>query len=93
MISYKRKMILTAIFAISITTFGFASIAVATNGNDEHAVMKKDMDGKVSQEDFIQHHRWMFEKNDANKDGFLDKIEMKALHKMVKGMHKRGEAH
>ena len=93
MISDKRKMILIAICAISITTFGFSSIATATNGNGEHSVMKKDKHGKVSQEDFIQHHRWMFEKNDANNDGFLDKTEMKALHKMVKGMHKRGEAH
>jgi len=93
MISDKRKMILIAICAISITTFGFASIATATNGNGEHSVMKKDKHGKVSQEDFIQHHRWMFEKNDANNDGFLDKTEMKALHKMVRSMHKRGEAH
>ncbi len=93
MISFKRKMILIATSAIFITTFGFASIAVATNGNDEHSAMKKDADGKVSQEDFIQHHRWMFEKNDANNDGFLDKSEMKALHSMVKGMHKRSDAH
>ncbi len=92
MISYKRKMIPIAICAISIAIFGFASIAVAANGKDEHAVMKKDMDGKVSQKDFIQHHQWIFEKNDTNKDGFLDKIEMEALHKMVRGMHKRSEA-
>lgn len=93
MISFKRKMIFIATSAIFITTFGFTSIAVATNGNDEHSVMKKGADGKVSQENFIEHHRWMFEKNDANNDGFLDKAEMKALHKMVKGMHKRSEAH
>ena len=88
MISYKRKMILIAICAISMTTFGFASIATATNENGEHSVMKKDKHGKVSQEDFMQHHKWMFEKNDANKDGFLDKIEMQELHKMVKAMHR-----
>ena len=93
MISNKRKMILIAIFAISISTFGFASIAVATDGNGEHSVMKKDKDGKVSQEDFIQHHKWMFEKNDANNDGFLDKNEMKELHKMVKSMHRSSSAH
>ncbi len=93
MISYKRKMILIAICAISITTFSFASIAVAADGNGEHSVMKKDKHGKVSQEDFIAHHRWMFEKKDVNNDGFLDKAEMKALHKMVKKMHERSEAH
>ncbi|MCH9638381.1 MAG: hypothetical protein K0U40_02700 [Betaproteobacteria bacterium] len=93
MISYQRKMMLIALHAIFIVAFSYTSIAFATNGNDEHAVMKKDSDGKVSQEDFIEHHRWMFEKNDANKDGFLNKSEMKALHKMVKEMHKRSEAH
>ncbi len=58
----------------------------------EHSVMKKDKDGKVSLDDFMQHHKWMFQRNDVNKDGFLDNAEMHGLHKMVKGMHKRHEA-
>ena len=93
MISYQRRMIFIVLQAIFIATFSFTSIAFATNGSDEHAVMNKGADGKVSQEDFIEHHRWMFEKNDANNDGYLSKSEMKELHKMVKGMHKRSEAH
>ncbi len=89
MITYQRKMMLIALHAIFIVAFSYTSIASATNGSDEHAVMKKDADGKVSQENFIEHHRWMFEQNDANKDGYLNKSEMKELHKMVREMHKR----
>lgn len=86
-------MNLIAICVISITTFGFAFIAAATNGNDEHSVMKEDMGGKVSQKKFIRHSQWMFEKNDANKDGLLDKLEMQKLHKILKSMHKNSVAH
>ncbi len=93
MITDKRKLIFIAVCVISITSFGFVSNAVATNENGEHSEMKQDKHGKVSQGDFIQHHRWMFEKNDANNDGFLDRSEMKTLHKMVEAMHKRSDAH
>ena len=53
--------------------------------------MKKDKDGRASKEAFMQHHEWMFEKSDANKDDFLNTSEMRELHKMEEGMHKRFE--
>lgn len=53
--------------------------------------MKKEQDGSVSKEEFMKHHQWMFEQNDANKNGYLDPDEMKNLHKMVKKMHDASE--
>lgn len=45
-----------------------------------------DKDGKISKEEFMKHHETMFDKKDANKDGFLDDAEM---HRMKKNhMHK-----
>ncbi len=34
--------------------------------------MKRDQAGRVSEQEFIKHHQWMFEQNDTNQDGFLD---------------------
>jgi len=39
----------------------------------------------------MEHHEWMFDQNDANKDGRLSTDEMRNLHKMVKKMHERFE--
>ena len=48
-----------------------------------------DKDGKISKDEFIKHHEQMFEKMDANKDGFLDESE---THHMMgqKHMHDHG---
>lgn len=79
----KRKIgFIIAAACFLITTAGFAS---------DHSVMKKESDGRVSKENFIKHHEWMFDQNDTNKDGYLDTDEMKSLHKMVKKMHEHSE--
>lgn len=44
-------------------------------------------DGKISKEEFMKHHEAMFDKKDANKDGFIDQSEM---HRMMDHMHKQG---
>lgn len=53
----------------------------------EHKMTSVDTnkDGKISKEEFTKHHEAMFEKNDANKDGFLDETERRD---MMKNMHK-----
>jgi hypothetical protein len=53
--------------------------------------MKRDQARRVSEQEFIKHHQWMFEQNDTNQDGFFDIDEMKNLHKMAKKMHERFE--
>lgn len=94
MITYKRKTNFIIASVIFIAALSFASISNATSENSERngpSVMQKDMDGKVSQKEFMQHHKWMFEQNDINQDDYLDADEMRDLHKMVKEMHKRSE--
>lgn len=51
-----------------------------------------DKDGKISKDEFIKHHEQMFEKMDANKDGFLDESEMHHMmgHKHMHDMHDHG---
>ena len=55
----------------------------------EHKMSDPDLnkDGKISREEFMKHHEQMFDKKDANKDGFLDEKEM---HRMMKHMHEAG---
>lgn len=47
-------------------------------------------DGKISKEEFMKHHEAMFDKKDANKDGFLEDTEM---HHMMDKMHKHDHDH
>ncbi len=94
MTTYKSKTDFIIASVIFIVILSFASISNATSENSEGngpSVMQKDKDGKVSQKEFMQHHKWMFEQNDINQDGYLDADEMKDLHKMAKEMHKRYE--
>jgi hypothetical protein len=49
-----------------------------------------DKDGKISKEEFIKHHETVFDKKDANKDGFLDDTEM---HRMKDYRHKHEHEH
>lgn len=55
----------------------------------EHKMSDPDLDkdGKISRDEFMKHHEQMFDKKDANKDGFLDEKEM---HRMMKHMHEVG---
>lgn len=46
----------------------------------------QDKDGKISKAEFMKHHENLFDKKDANKDGFLDDNEMHRM--MMKHMHK-----
>ena len=46
----------------------------------------QDKDGKISKAEFMKHHEALFDKKDANKDGFLDDTEMHRM--MMKHMHK-----
>lgn len=39
----------------------------------------QNKDGKISKEEFMKHHETMFDKKDANKDGFLDDTEMHGM--------------
>lgn len=48
----------------------------------------QNKDGKISKEEFIKHHEAMFDKKDANKDGFLDDAEM---HSMKDHSHKHDQ--
>ncbi|GKS68112.1 hypothetical protein W03_01160 [Nitrosomonas sp. PY1] len=90
----KRKIgLITAIAPFLVATAIFAVSANAADGNegkDDPSVMKSGPNG-VSKEEFMKHHQWMFEQNDANKNGYLDADEMKNLHNMVKKMHERFE--
>lgn len=94
MITHKNKFGRIVVGAIFFTTFSFTAISYAASENSEEnglSVMKRDQAGRVSEQEFMQHHQWMFEQNDTNQDGFLDIDEMKNLHKMVKKMHERFE--
>lgn len=84
---------ITAIVPFLMAAVVFATNANATGGDEgegDPSVMKREQGG-VSKEEFMKHHQWMFDQNDANKDGYLDNDEMKNLHKMVGKMHKRFE--
>lgn len=79
-------------FIAAVVSFLVATAAFATDeGTSDYSVMKKEKDGSVSKDEFMKHHQWMFEQNDANKDGYLDTNEMKNLHKMVNKMHAHAE--
>lgn len=90
----KRKIgLITAIASFLVVTVTFVASANAASGSEEKndpSVMKSEKNG-VSKEEFMKHHQWMFEQNDANKDGYLDTNEMKNLHNMVGKMHERFE--
>ncbi|MER2510961.1 MAG: hypothetical protein ABTQ25_00820 [Nitrosomonas ureae] len=82
----KRKMG----FIIAIVPFLMATVSFAASenaGKNDPSVMTKEQDGSVSKNVFMEHHEWMFDQNDANKDGRLNTDEMRNLHKMVKKMH------
>ena len=50
------------------------------------AMADANKDGKVSLEEFNTHHAAMFTKMDTNKDGAIDKDEMKKAMSAMKGM-------
>ena len=56
--------------------------------HDKMSAVDLNKDGKISKEEFMKHHEAMFDKKDANKDGFLDESEM---HKMMDHMHKHDQ--
>lgn len=68
------------------------STSVFAGDHADHSVMKKEADGRVSKENFMKHHEWMFDQEDKNKDGYIDNSEMNSLHNKVKGMHERFES-
>jgi len=87
----KRKMgFIIAIVPFLMATAGFAT-ASGNEGKSDPSVMTKEPDGSTSKNEFMKHHEWMFDQNDANKDGYLSVDEMRNLHKMVKKMHERFE--
>ena len=50
------------------------------------AMADANKDGKISREEFMNHHAMMFTMMDTNKDGFIDKDEMSKAMSMMKGM-------
>lgn len=94
-----KKQKIGSIIALALVPFLMATISFSTNataasgntGESDSSVMKKEQDGSVSKKEFVKHHQWMFEQNDANHDDYLSPDEMKNLHKMVKSMHERSE--
>ena len=56
--------------------------------HDKMSAVDLNKDGKISKEEFMKHHEAMFDKKDANKDGFVDESEM---HKMMDHMHKHDQ--
>ena len=48
----------------------------STDGKCGMSMADANKDGKVSKEEFTEHHNAMFTQMDANKDGTLDKSEM-----------------
>ncbi len=90
MIQKPKLGFITVIVPFLAATVIFAASANAAEEKSDPSVMKSGKDG-VSKEEFMKHHQWMFEQNDANKNGYLDADEMKNLHKMVGKMHERFE--
>lgn len=90
----KRKMgFIVALVSFLMATVGFATSANASghDGGSDASVMKKESDGSTTKAEFMKHHEWMFDQNDANHNGKLEPDEMRNLHKMVKKMHDRSE--
>ena len=56
--------------------------------HDKMSAVDLNKDGKIIKEEFMKHHEAMFDKKDANKDGFVDESEM---HKMMDHMHKHDQ--
>jgi uncharacterized low-complexity protein len=48
----------------------------AKEGKCGYGILDTDKDGKVSKDEFMKGHEDMFNKADANKDGFVDGAEM-----------------
>jgi hypothetical protein len=44
--------------------------------HDKMSAVDLNKDSKISKEEFMKHHEAMFDKKDANKDGFMDESEM-----------------
>ncbi|PSJ17230.1 calcium-binding protein [Nitrosomonas supralitoralis] len=100
-----KKLLSTVIgTAFLVTQFITPVIAADTaQGSSQHdhghkcehkmSSVDSNKDGKISKEEFMKHHEAMFEKNDANKDGFLDETErrdmMKNMHKHMHGYSKQ----
>lgn len=81
---------IVAVIPFLIATIGF-HVSAHAEGNNDPSVMTREADGSVTKKVFMEHHEWMFDQNDANKDGRLDVDEMKNLHKMVRAMQERTE--
>jgi hypothetical protein len=89
----KRKIgFIVALIPFLIATASFATSA-NSSGHDggDASMMKKEPDGSTTKAEFMKHHEWMFDQNDANHNGKLEPDEMRNLHKMVKKMHDRFE--
>ena len=87
-----RSIIAIVSFLMVAASFAISANAVGGNeGKSDPSVMAKEQDGSTSKKAFMQHHEWMFDQNDTNKDGYLNTDEMRNLHKMVKKMHERFE--
>lgn len=73
---------------------GGQSAAKKDNHHSHHqcehkmAAVDANKDGKISKDEFMKHHETMFDKMDANKDGFLDEKEM---HHMMDHMHQHDQ--
>jgi hypothetical protein len=84
-------------FIVALVPFLIATVSFATSANasghdgSDASVMKKESDGSTTKAEFMKHHEWMFDQNDANHNGKLEPDEMRNLHKMVKKMHDRFE--
>lgn len=67
------------------------------NHQCEHMMssVDQDKDGKISKAEFMKHHEALFDKKDANKDGFLDDTEMHQMmmQHMDKHDHQKGNDH
>ena len=66
------------------------------NGQGDGKMMSKadaDGDGKISRVEFMRHHGAMFDKHDANKDGFMDKEEMRGMMKPMPGQDDHDHDH
>lgn len=92
--SHKRNLISIAIGTALLFAFGATSASAADPAKEsghqcEHKISDPDLDkdGKISRDEFMKHHELMFDKKDANKDGFLDEKEM---HHIMKHMHEVG---